>query len=92
MCRPPTSACFRSGTGYITDVGMTGCYDSVIGMDTQKSLKRFVHKLPERFEVAQGLGTLCGVLLDLDESTGLCRHITRLRVAEAVAQAAVKVA
>jgi hypothetical protein len=80
------------GTGYITDVGMTGCYDSVIGMDTQKSLKRFVHKLPERFEVAQGLGTLCGVLLDLDESTGLCRHITRLRVSEAVVQTAVKVA
>jgi hypothetical protein len=51
-----------------------------------------VHKLPERFEVAQGLGTLCGVLLDLDESTGLCRNITRLRVSEAVAQAAVKVA
>jgi calcineurin-like phosphoesterase len=64
----------------------------VIGMDIQKSLKRFVHKLPERFEVAQGLGTLCGVLLDLDESTGLCRHITRLRVSESVAQATVKVA
>lgn len=80
------------GSGYITDVGMTGCYDSVIGMDTQKSLKRFVHKLPERFEVAEGIGTICGVLLDLDESTGLCRNITRLRVTEAVAQTVTKVA
>jgi len=51
-------------------------------MDMQKSLKRFVQKLPERFEVAEGLGTICGVLLDLDEATGLCRTITRLRVDE----------
>jgi metallophosphoesterase (TIGR00282 family) len=80
------------GTGYITDVGMTGCYDSVIGMDTQKSLKRFVQKLPERFEVAQGLGTICGVLLDLDEGTGLCRTITRLRVDENISQAKIRVA
>jgi len=80
------------GTGYITDVGMTGCYESVIGMDTQKSLKRFVQKLPERFEVAEGLGTICGVLLDLDENSGLCRTITRLRVDENLAQNAIRVA
>jgi len=80
------------GTGYITDVGMTGCYESVIGMDIQKSLKRFVQKLPERFEVAQGLGTICGVLLDLNESTGLCQTITRLRVDENIAQTTIKVA
>ena len=80
------------GTGYITDVGMTGCYESVIGMDTQKSLKRFVQKLPERFEVAQGLGPICGVLLDLDESTGLCQTITRLRVNENIAKTTIKVA
>ena len=80
------------GTGYITDVGMTGCYDSVIGMDTQKSLKRFVQKLPERFEVAEGLGTVCGVLLDLNEHSGLCRNITRLRVSETVQETTTKVA
>jgi hypothetical protein len=51
-----------------------------------------VHKLPERFEVAEGIGTLCGVLLDLDESTGLCHNITRLRVSESVAQSVIKVA
>ena len=80
------------GTGYITDVGMTGCYDSVIGMDTQKSLRRFVQKLPERFEVAEGIGTICGVLLDLNEHTGLCRSIARLRVSETVVQSTIKVA
>jgi metallophosphoesterase (TIGR00282 family) len=80
------------GTGYITDVGMTGCYDSVIGMDTEKSLKRFVQKLPERFEVAEGVGTICGVLLDLNESSGLCRGITRVRVSESIAETASKVA
>ena len=80
------------GTGYITDVGMTGCYDSVIGMDTEKSLKRFVQKLPERFEVAEGVGTICGVLLDLNESSGLCRGITRVRVSESVPETASKVA
>jgi metallophosphoesterase (TIGR00282 family) len=70
------------GTGYITDVGMTGCYDSVIGMDTRKSLRRFVHKLPERFEVADGPGTLCAVLLDINEHSGRCRAVTRLRLPE----------
>jgi metallophosphoesterase (TIGR00282 family) len=80
------------GTGYITDVGMTGCYESVIGMDTQKSLKRFVQKLPERFEVAEGIGTICGVLLYLDENSGLCRTITRLRVDENLAQNTIRVA
>jgi metallophosphoesterase (TIGR00282 family) len=70
------------GTAYITDVGMTGCYDSVIGMDTQKSLKRFLQKLPERFEVAEGEATLCAVLLDLDEKTGRARAIRRLRLRE----------
>jgi calcineurin-like phosphoesterase len=64
----------------------------VIGMDTQKSLKRFVQKLPERFEVAEGRGTICGVLLDLDENSGLCRTITRLRIDESIAQTTIKVA
>ncbi len=83
---------FPKGTGYITDVGMTGCYDSVIGMDTEKSLKRFVQKLPERFEVAEGIGTICGVLLDINEQTGLCRAITRVRVSENMAENNIRVA
>jgi len=70
------------GTGYITDVGMTGCYDSVIGMDTRNSLRRFVQKLPVRFDVADGIGTLAAVVLDLDETTGKCRAIQRVSVPE----------
>lgn len=70
------------GTAYISDVGMTGCYDSVIGMDKDKALRRFVQKLPERHEVAEGRGTLCGVVIDIDEGTGKSRSIQRLSIAE----------
>ncbi|TAM47071.1 MAG: hypothetical protein EPN55_03900, partial [Gammaproteobacteria bacterium] len=75
------------GTGYLTDVGMTGCYESVIGMDIEKSLTRLVQKLPARFDVAEGPGTLCAVLFDLDVETGRCRHVQRLRVEEGEAEA-----
>jgi metallophosphoesterase (TIGR00282 family) len=75
------------GTGYLTDAGMTGCYDSVIGLDVEKSLQRFVHKLPAPFRCAEGEGTLCAVLLDLDEHSGRCRHIERVRLTESDAVA-----
>lgn len=70
------------GTAYISDVGMTGCYDSVIGMDKAKVLRRLVHKLPERFEAAEGKGTVCAVLIDVDETTGRSSAIQRVRVEE----------
>jgi hypothetical protein len=70
------------GTGFLTDAGMSGCYDSVIGLKTEQSLQRFVQKLPARFEIAEGIGTLCAVLLDLDEASGRCRHIERIRLDE----------
>lgn len=67
------------GTGYMTDIGMTGCYDSVIGMDPQISLRRFLTGLPERFDVVRENGTLSGAVLELDRTTGLCRRIQPLR-------------
>ncbi len=70
------------GTAYISDVGMTGCYDSVIGMEKQKVLRRFVQKLPERFEAAEGSATLCAVVIDIDERTGKSRSIKRLTLKE----------
>lgn len=73
------------GTAYISDVGMTGCYDSVIGIDIQKSLQRFVHKLPGRFDVAEGPAKLCAVLVDIDALTGRARSIRRLRCEETIA-------
>jgi hypothetical protein len=70
------------GTGYLTDAGMTGCYDSVVGLDTQAWLQYLVQKLPVQLEVAEGEGILCAVMLGLDEASGRCRHIERLRMSE----------
>lgn len=67
------------GTAFISDVGMTGSYDSVIGMKTEESLTRFVTKLPQRLEPAAGPATVCAVLIDVDERTGRARGIRRLR-------------
>ncbi|KAA3631607.1 MAG: TIGR00282 family metallophosphoesterase [Proteobacteria bacterium] len=67
------------GTAYISDVGMTGCYNSVIGMKTDLSLGRFVSKLPQRLEPANGPATLSAVLIDVDERSGRARRIERIR-------------
>ncbi len=74
------------GTAYITDVGMTGPHDSVIGMDKTAILRRFLDALPTRFEVASGDVQMNAVLLDVDESGGLvvngrarARSIQRVR-------------
>ncbi len=66
------------GAAYITDVGMTGNYDSVIGMDTGKVLKRFLRGLPERMEVASGAATMCGVLIKADPADGRSGGIERV--------------
>jgi metallophosphoesterase (TIGR00282 family) len=67
------------GTAYITDVGMTGPHDSVIGMEKAVILKRFLDGLPARFEVAAGDVQMNCVLLDVDEATGRARSIERVR-------------
>ncbi len=74
------------GTAYITDVGMTGPHDSVIGMDKAGILKRFLDGLPARFEVAEGNVQMNAVLLEVDETGDLgpagrarARSIERLR-------------
>src|SRR5258707_4836621 len=69
------------GTGYLTDAGMCGDYDSVIGMQKEASIARFVRKMPgERLQVAEGPATLCGVVVETDESSGLARRIAPLRL------------
>jgi len=69
------------GTGYITDIGMCGNYDSVIGMDKAASIRRFVTKMPgQKPQVAEGEGTLSGVFVVTDEATGLARRIEPVRV------------
>ncbi|MBV9861253.1 MAG: TIGR00282 family metallophosphoesterase [Alphaproteobacteria bacterium] len=69
------------GTGYHTDAGMCGDYDSVIGMQKGPSLRRFVTKMPgERPQVAEGEATLCAVLLETDDATGLARRVEPVRI------------
>lgn len=67
------------GTGYLTDAGMCGAYDSVIGMTPETAISRCTGE-NKRLESADGPGTFCGVLVDADDKTGLARHIKFLRV------------
>jgi len=68
------------GTAYITDVGMTGPYDSVIGVKKELVVGKFLNNMPTRFEAATGDVRLCAVVVDCDEHTGRARKITRLMV------------
>ena len=69
------------GTGYQTDVGMCGDYDSSIGMDKEEPLHRFVTKVSRgRMEVASGPATLCGVCMDVSDRTGLTERIGPVRI------------
>jgi len=69
------------GTAYMTDVGMCGDYDSVIGMQKEAAVARFVRKLPgDRLEVAAGEPTICGAVIETDDVTGLARAIWPLRI------------
>jgi metallophosphoesterase (TIGR00282 family) len=75
------------GTGYMTDAGMTGDYDSVIGMEKDEPIRRFTTKLPSsRFEPAVGTATLCGVAVELDPR-GLAEKIAPIRIGGKIAQA-----
>ena len=67
------------GTAYITDAGMTGPYDSVIGRKVEDVLQRFLTLLPTRFEVAESNIQLHGVLLDIDNKTGKALSIERVQ-------------
>jgi hypothetical protein len=68
------------GTAYITDAGMCGDYDSVIGMDKGEPVHRFMARIPSsRFTPALGPATLCGVLVDIDDAKGLAISIEPVR-------------
>lgn len=76
------------GTGYITDVGMTGPIVSVLGARAELAVKKQREHVPVRFEVAEGHCMLNAVLFDLDDRMGLCKKVTRIdvRPKEAVAR------
>lgn len=67
------------GTAYLTDVGMTGSYDSVIGRKIEDVLERFLTSIPTRFEVAKENIQLHGVVLDIDQNSGKARSIVRIQ-------------
>lgn len=69
------------GTAYMSDVGMCGDYNSVIGMDAEEPLNRFLTKIPKnRFEPALGPATVSGLAVEIDDSTGLARWAKGLRL------------
>ncbi len=70
------------GTAYITDVGMTGPRDSVIGVDKEQAISRFLSMIPRRFEVAQGPAQFCGALIEIDPERGRAEKILRLQINE----------
>ena len=75
------------GTAYQSDAGMTGDYDSVIGMDKDEPLRRFTTKIPGgRFEPALGPATLCGIGIEIDDRTGLAQAIAPVRLGGRLAQ------
>lgn len=67
-----------NGTGYLTDAGMTGPAESVLGVNPQNIIKRYLTCMPTRFEVPDGACQLNGVVLDLDEKSGKCTKIKRI--------------
>jgi len=66
------------GTAYMTDVGMTGPYEGVIGVKKELIIGRFLNNMPVRFEPATGDARLCAVVIDADESSGKARSIERV--------------
>lgn len=68
------------GTGYITDLGMCGCFQSVLGVKPELAMARFLTALPTRFENDPGPCRMSGVLLDIEDSTGRPSGITRINV------------
>jgi 2',3'-cyclic-nucleotide 2'-phosphodiesterase len=71
----------KGGTAYQTDAGMCGDYDSVIGMDKAEPLQRFLRKLPiERMKPAEGEATVCGLIVETDDISGLAKRVAPLRV------------
>ncbi len=70
------------GTAFITDLGMTGPYDSVIGMRKEVAIRRFITQTPHKFEIAEGEPRLSAVYLEIDRVSGHAQHIESISVPE----------
>jgi metallophosphoesterase (TIGR00282 family) len=77
-----------AGTAFQTDVGMCGDYHSVIGMQPEEPLRRFIHKVPgERFSAASGPATISGLAVEVDDATGLATAVAPLRLGGVLSEA-----
>jgi metallophosphoesterase (TIGR00282 family) len=75
----------KAGTAFISDVGMTGDYDSVIGMSKEEPLGRFIRKIPQaKFEAASGPATLCALAVETNDATGLATRVGPVRLGGAL--------
>ncbi len=71
----------KGGTAFVSDAGMTGDFDSVIGMGKEEPLNRFLRKIPSaKFEPANGPATLCGLAVETDDGTGLAKKVGAVRL------------
>ncbi len=71
----------KKGTAYLTDIGMCGDYDSVLGFEEEAPIKRLLKQYPsEKLVPSQGKGTLCAVYFQTDDKTGLATHIERIQI------------
>jgi 2',3'-cyclic-nucleotide 2'-phosphodiesterase len=78
-----------AGTAFVSDVGMTGDFESVIGMNKDEPLQRFLRKLPgSKFEPANGPATMCGLAVETDDASGLARRVGAVRLGGILEQAA----
>ncbi len=77
----------NGGTAYLTDAGMCGDYDSVIGMKKDAAIYKMVRKMPsEKLSPAEGEGTVCGALIETDDATGRAKRIAPLRLGPRLAE------
>ena len=77
-----------NGTAFMTDAGMCGDYDSVVGMDKDISTARFLHKMPARLKPADGPGSLCGAIVTVSSLTGLAVEIQPVRLGQNLSETA----
>src|SRR3984893_3248821 len=76
------------GTAFMSDVGMTGDYDSVIGMTKDEPIGRFLRKIAtSKFEAAMGPATLCGLAVETDDASGLATNVGAVRIGGILEQA-----
>ena len=79
-CQTSDETVLPNGTAYITDLGMTGPKDSVLGREVEPVIKKFLTGVPQKFDVAKGEPTLEGAIVDVDMKTGKANSIERLRL------------